>query len=113
LGLTYTMNLRGVSPAPQGNVAMLFLAFSELNPGLDLGAGYGAPGCTAFLMPGQDELCFKTVLNGAPTTSFSIAVPAAHEFIGMQAIAQAVSDDSNANAFGWKFSNGLRLTVGI
>jgi hypothetical protein len=112
LGLTYTMNLSGVSPAPQGNVAMLFLGFSELNPGLDLGAGYGAPGCTAFLLAGQNEICFKNIVNGAPT-SFSIAVPSDKVFLGMQAVAQAASDDRNANAFGWKLSNGLRLTIGL
>jgi hypothetical protein len=113
LGLTYTMNLTGISSAPQGNIALLFIGFTELNPGVDLGAPLGAPGCTAFFLPGPSDLNFLNFTFGAPTTSFSVAVPPNPALAGVVGIAEAVSDDTGANTFGWKFSNGLRLTVGL
>jgi len=113
LGLTYTMNLSGISPSPQGNIALLFIGFTELNPGVDLGAPLGAPGCTAFFLPGPSDLNFLNFTFGAPTTSFSVAVPPNPALAGVVGIAEAVSDDTGANTFGWKFSNGLRLTVGL
>jgi len=113
IGLTYTMNLSGISPAPQGNIALLFIGFTELNPGVDLGAPLGAPGCTAFFLPGPSDMNLLNFTLGSPTTSFSAGVPNNNALIGLVAIAEAVSDDTGANAFGWKFSNGLRLTVGL
>jgi hypothetical protein len=113
LGLTYTMNLSGISPSPQGNIALLFIGFTELNPGVDLGAPLGAPGCTAFFLPGPSDMNLLNFTLGSPTTSFSAGVPNNNALIGLVAIAEAVSDDTGANAFGWKFSNGLRLTVGL
>jgi hypothetical protein len=113
LGTTLTMDLSGISASPQGNVALLFIGFSELNPGVDLGAPLGAPGCTAFFLPGPNDMNFLNFTFGAPTTSFSVAVPNNTALIGAVGIAEAVSDDTSANAFGWKFSNGLRLTVGL
>jgi hypothetical protein len=113
LGLTYTMDLSGISPSPQGNVALLFIGFTELNPGVDLGPALGATGCTAFFLPGPNDLNLLNFTLGSPTTSFSAGVPNNNALLGLVAIAEAVSDDTGANAFGWKFSNGLRLTVGL
>lgn len=112
LGTTLILNLSGISAAPQGNVALLFIGFTELNPGVDLGQLLGATGCTAFFAPSPVDLQFLNFTFGAPTTSYSIAVPNNPTLLGGVGIAEAVSDDSSANAFGWKFSNGLRLTVG-
>ena len=83
------------------------------NIGVDLGAPLGAPGCTAFFLPGPSDMNLLNFTLGSPTTSFSAGVPNNNALIGLVAIAEAVSDDTGANAFGWKFSNGLRLTVGL
>ena len=107
------MNLSGISPSPQGNLALLFIGFTELNPGVDLGIPLNAPGCTAFFAPGPNDLNFLNFTIRSPTTAYSVGVPNNIALIGLQGIAEAVSDDTTANAFGWKFSNGLRLTVGL
>ncbi len=112
IGTTLNLQCSGISAAPQGNVAILFIGFTELNPGFDL-AGLGAPGCNAYLLPGPSDLQFLNLTLGAPTTTFAVPVPNSLSLVGLQAISEIVSDDVGANSLGFKFSNGLRLTAGL
>ncbi len=112
IGATVAIDVSGISASPQGNAVFLIIGFTELNPGVDLGL-IGAGGCNAYLFPGPTDLQFLNITLGAPTTTFTITIPNNPTLVGAQAVSEAVSDDGTVNAFGWKFSNGLRWTVGI
>ncbi len=112
LGATVTVTVSGISAPPQGNAVFLIIGFTEIPGGADL-ALIGAGGCNAYLFPGPSDLQFLNIVLGAPTTTFPIPIPVNPSLMGGQAVTEAVSDDSTVNAFGWKFSNGLRWTVGL
>ncbi|MGE3173494.1 MAG: hypothetical protein AB7O97_12790 [Planctomycetota bacterium] len=50
---------------------------------------------------------------GAPTANYTFNIPNSAAFYGVQLMSQAASDDVNANAFGFRVSNGGRWTFGL
>jgi hypothetical protein len=109
LGATFTTNVSGIAASPNGNIVLLLLS-TEIPP-FNL-AVINMPGCNAYLALPE----FASFLNftfGAPTTTFSIFVPLDPALGGQQIMSQAVSDDLNANPFGWRASNGGRWTIGL
>lgn len=111
IGQTLTLNCGGISPAPNGNFALLFVGFTEAIPPIDL-SPTGATGCHAYFVPTGTEMQFLNLTFGASSTQYLIPVPNNNAYLGFQAIAQVASDDVGANNFGIKTSNALRLTVG-
>ncbi len=112
IGTTFPIDIAGISAAPQGNAVLLLVGLAELDPGIDLGT-IGAPGCNAYLLPSASDFQFLNLVGGAPTTVFAISIPSSPSLTGLHVTSQVVSDDVDANAFGWKFSNALRWTIGI
>ena len=53
------------------------------------------------------------VTGGAPTATFSIGMPNAPVFAGIQLVTQALSPDPVLNALGLRFSNAGRMTIGL
>lgn len=111
INTTFSMDVSNISPPPNGNVVFLKIGFTEIPGGADLGV-IGAPGCNAYVLPSSGDLDFLNITLGAPTTTFNIPVPNNTALIGVVGIAEAYSDTVGANSLGFRFSNGLRLTVG-
>lgn len=110
VGGTFTVTTTNIAPAPNG-VFLLLLLSVEI-PGVPLGGVLGATNCTAFLalpaLYSQVDLPL-----GAPTFNTAVAIPASPAYYGVSVMSQMLSDDPNANVFGFRISNGLRWNFGL
>ena len=109
VGGTFSLEVSNIAPAPNGNIALLFLSTEIPAFPLDV---LGMTGCTAYLSLPEIYSTLNLTL-GASTTSFTIAIPNNPALYGAQVMSQALSDDLNANAFGFSLSNGGRATLGL
>lgn len=101
LGQPLNLNVTGLEPSI--NVGFLVLGFTRL-PGIDLGF-LGMPGCLAYTSP--DVLLPVTGAAGSAIWTWpSVAGP-----LGGSFLAQILSLDPTANAFGFTTSNALYTTL--
>jgi hypothetical protein len=109
LGTTFAMETGGIPVFPNGVVSVLFTSIEAVTP-IPLDAA-GLPGCTAYL---QIPELFSTVQIslGAPT-AFFYSIPNDPYLMGLELASQAITDDVQANAFGFRVSNGVRWTLGL
>ncbi|MEQ1632587.1 MAG: hypothetical protein ABL997_09460, partial [Planctomycetota bacterium] len=90
---------------------LAYLALGNETPPIDL-APIGAPGCVQ-LVALPEIMSLVNVVYGFPSTDFAIPIPLTLDLAGQQLMSQAASDDVNANALGWRVSNGARWTIGL
>ncbi len=110
LGGAFTLDTNNIAPLPNGVFSILLIS-NEIPGGIPLDA-LGLTGCTAYVVL-PEMLSFFNLTLGAPTTSYLINIPNAAAFAGVTLMSQSVSDDLNANAFGFRVSNGIRWTIGL
>ncbi len=110
VGTTFTVDASEIAPAPNGVFAILLIS-TEIPGGIPLDL-LGLTGCTAYVQLPEIASFFNLTL-GAPTASFATPIPADNSILGVSLMSQLVSDDLNANVFGYRVSNGLRWNFGI
>ena len=102
-----------VASLPQASSAFLVFGTSDrVFGGVALPwslAPFGAPGCALY----TDVALVAGLAAGAPSRTWSAAIPPDPTLVTLPLFAQAVTFDPAANALGVALSNGLRLQVGI
>lgn len=71
--------------------------------------GFGAPGCA--LLTGS-EFSTGALTDGSGLGAIFVPFPDNPSLIGVRLFTQVVCPDAGANALGWTFSNGLKMTLG-
>lgn len=110
IGSTFAVEATDIAGLPNGVITLLLIG-GELPGGIPLDA-LGLAGCTAFVQL-PEQLSLLNLSLGSPSSSFALPIPNVPAFAGVTFMSQAVSDDTAANAFGFRVSNGLRFTIGL
>ena len=110
LGAVFTQDANGIPPYPNGVLTIHFTGLEAATPTpLD---PPGLPGCTAYMYtPELTTTMHLTV--GTNTKRLSYTIPNEPILLGEKLVSQAITDDLNANAYGFRVSNGVRWTVGL
>ncbi len=110
VGGTASLDVGNVQALPNGVFSILLIS-SEAPGGIPLDA-LGLTGCTAYVNLPEFLSVFALTL-GAPTANYSLPIPLDPALYNASFMTQAVSDDLNANAFGYRLSNGVRMNLGL
>jgi hypothetical protein len=107
------MNLSLTQLRTGGVLAFLVLGFSEALPPIDM-TPLGAGGCNSYIdfLTAPIASQFRPTL-GATSVTFGIPIPVDPAFAGVVLLGQCLGDDPLANGLGFRFSNGVRMTVGL
>lgn len=107
------VNLEVSGLSANGSVAFLALCFVEATPPIDM-TFVGAPNCLTYLaFLSQPVATMVAITGGQPTAPFTFGVPNNPALAGTQLFNQSLGQDATANALGFKFSNAVKLTVGL
>jgi len=110
LGTVFTQEAVGIPPFPNGVLTIHFTGLEAATPfPLD---PPGLPGCTAYMYTPELTTTMHVTV-GTQTKQLSYVIPNEPILLGEKLISQAITDDVNANAYGFRVSNGVRWTVGL
>ncbi|MBK8099449.1 MAG: hypothetical protein IPK26_20260 [Planctomycetes bacterium] len=108
-----TVNLEVTGLSANGSVCFLALCFVEAAPPIDM-TFVGAPNCLAYLAFLSQPVASLIALTGGQSTApFSYGVPNNAALAGTMLFNQGLGQDPTANALGFKFSNAVKLTIGL
>lgn len=110
LGAVFTQEAVGIPPFPNGVLTVHFTGLEAATP-IPLDPP-GLPGCTAYMYTPELTAAMHVTV-GTQNKQLSYVIPNEPYLLGEKLVSQAITDDLNANAYGFRISNAVIWTVGL